>query len=68
MKDADSQPKRRNSRTDSHELKLAGIDYNIGPDAEDRLRRIFAILAQDTRCVLPAPTRFNLPHSYYSET
>ena len=44
MKDADSQPKRRNSRTDSPELRLAGIHHNVGPDAEDRLRRIFAIL------------------------
>ncbi len=44
MKDANSRHKRRNSRSDSQELKLTGIDYNIGPDAEDRLRRIFTIL------------------------
>ena len=44
MKDANNRNKRRNSRADSQELKLAGIDYNIGPDAEDRLRRIFTIL------------------------
>ncbi|MCY4528732.1 MAG: hypothetical protein OXD46_06870 [Chloroflexi bacterium] len=44
MKDANNRNKRRNYRADSHELKLAGIDYNIGPDAEDRLRRIFTIL------------------------
>ena len=55
MNDANSQPNRRNSRTDSQELKLAGIDYNVGPDAEDRLRRIFTILlrhaARDSEAV-----------------
>ena len=44
MKDANSRHKRGNSLSDSQELKLAGIDYNVGPDAEDRLRRIFTIL------------------------
>lgn len=48
MKDANSQHKRRNSRADSEELKLARIDYNVGPDAEDRLRRIFTILLRHT--------------------
>lgn len=44
MKDENSKHKTRKSRADSHELKLAGISYNVGPDAEDRLRRIFTIL------------------------
>ena len=44
MKDANNQNKRRNSRADSQELTVVGIDYNVGPDAEDRLRRIFTIL------------------------
>ena len=43
-KDAKSQPKGRNSRTEPQYLKLVGIDYNIGLAAEDRLRRIFTIL------------------------
>ena len=44
MKDANNQNKRRNSRADSQKLTVVGIDYNVGPDAEDRLRRIFTIL------------------------
>ena len=37
MKDAKSQPKGRNSRSEPQDLKLVGIDYNIGLAAEDRL-------------------------------
>ena len=37
MKDAKSQPKGRNSRSEPQDLKLVGIDYNVGLAAEDRL-------------------------------
>ena len=37
VKDAKSQPKGRNSRTEPQGLKLVGIDFNIGLAAEDRL-------------------------------
>ena len=36
--------RQRRSCQDGPQLKLAGIDCNPAPDAEDRLRRIFTIL------------------------
>jgi len=49
MKDAtgQEQPKRRGRPpNDGPELKVVGIDFNPAPDAEERLRRLFTILAR----------------------
>ena len=49
MKDTtgQEQPKRRDRRAnDAPELKVVGIDFKPAPDAEERLRRLFTILAR----------------------
>ena len=49
MKDTtgQEQPKRRGRKaSDGPELKVVGIDYKPAPDAQDRLRRLFTILAR----------------------
>ena len=49
MKDTtgQEQPKRRGRRaSDEPELKVVGIDFKPAPDAEERLRRLFTILAR----------------------
>ena len=49
MKDTtgQEQPKRRGRRAnDTPELRVVGIDFNPAPDAEERLRRLFTILAR----------------------
>ena len=49
MKDTtgQEQPKRRDRRAnDDPELKVVGIDFKPAPDAEERLRRLFTILAR----------------------
>jgi len=41
------QPKRRGRRAnDGPELRVVGIDFKPAPDAEERLRRLFTILAR----------------------
>ena len=41
------QPKRRGRRAiEDPELKVVGIDFKPAPDAQDRLRRLFTILAR----------------------
>ena len=41
------QPKRRGRRAvEDPELKVVGIDFKPTPDAQDRLRRLFTILAR----------------------
>ena len=44
MKNEKSQDGRRTTQAEAPKLKLEGIGYNIGPDAQDRLRRLFASL------------------------
>lgn len=61
MKDANSRHKRRNSRADSQDLTVVGINYNVGPDAEDRLRRIFTILLRHTARDRQAATEKDAP-------
>ena len=46
MKDDNRQGRRKKPREDAPELKLVGIDFNVGPDAHDRLRRLFTILVR----------------------
>ena len=41
------QPKRKGEKAgDAPELRVVGIDFKPAPDAEDRLRRLFTILAR----------------------
>ena len=41
------QPKRKGKKAgDAPELRIVGIDFKPAPDAEDRLRRLFTILAR----------------------
>ena len=44
MRDAKKRTRHRRSCREGPRLKLARIDCNPAPDAEDRLRRIFTIL------------------------
>ena len=43
MSDTNDGDIKKKARTKAPELKLVGIDYNVGPDAEDRLRRLVSI-------------------------
>ena len=50
------QPKRPGRRSnDSPELRVVGIDFKPAPDAEERLRRLFTILARLVEDDPPAP-------------
>ena len=40
---------------------MVGIDYNVGPHAEDRLRRIFTILLRHTARNRQAATEKDAP-------
>ena len=41
------QPKRKKKKAgNTPELRVVGIDFKPAPDAEDRLRRLFTILAR----------------------
>ena len=41
------QPKRKKKKAgNAPELRVVGIDFKPAPDAEDRLRRLFTILAR----------------------
>ena len=52
----DSRQKRRGSQgDDAPGLKIVGIDFNPGPDAEERLRRLFIILLKLADDELPFP-------------
>ena len=50
------QPKRRGRRaSDAPEMRVVGIDFKPAPDAEDRLRRLFTILARLVEGGPPTP-------------
>ena len=44
--DTNSQKKPKRPAKESPELRVVGIDYNPGPDAQDRLRRLFTLLVK----------------------
>ena len=51
----DNRRKRRGSQGDNApEPKIVGIDFNAGPDAEERLRRLFIILLKLADDELPS--------------
>ena len=45
MKEAREQGKRPNRARSESELRVVGIDFKPAPDAQDRLRRLFTLLA-----------------------
>ena len=46
LKDIKNKDRPKSSGRDSGELRIAGIDCNPGPDAQDRLRRLFTLLIE----------------------
>ena len=56
MEDKSGQKRPKSSRRTGPELRVARVDFNPGPDAEDRLRRLFTLLVKyTTRDKLPVP-------------
>lgn len=52
------QPKKRGRPpSDGPELRVVGVNVNPAPDAQDRLRRLFTILAGVIRDDSPGPER-----------
>ena len=45
-KDTNSQNKPKTPAKESPELRVVSIDFNPGPDAQDRLRRLFSLLVK----------------------
>ena len=46
MKDKNGQNRRAKPRSDASEIGVVRVFSNPGPDAEDRLRRLFALLVR----------------------
>ena len=46
MKDTNSQKKPKRPDRDAPDIGVAEVRYNPGPDAEDRLRRLFSLLVK----------------------
>ena len=46
MEDKQKYRRRGRSAENTPEMKVVGIAFNPGPDAEDRLRRLFTILLE----------------------
>ena len=61
LKEAKSTTRSKNPGGDSPELKVVGIDFNPGPDAEDRLRRLFTILVKLADDDLPTLSKESTP-------
>ena len=55
LKDTKPRTKRRDRQGDAPEMRVVGIDFNPGPDAEERLRRLFIILLKLADDELPLP-------------
>ena len=56
MEARSGQKTRKSPRRTGSELRVARVDFNPGPDAEDRLRRLFTLLVKyATRDKLPVP-------------
>ena len=61
MEDSKIQKRRGRPAKDAPEVRIAGIDFNPGPDAQDRRRRLFAILVKLAGEELPLPGADPLP-------
>ena len=46
MEDSKRHKRRGRSGKDAPEVKIVGIDFNPGPDAQDRRRRLLAVLVK----------------------
>ena len=46
MEETKNQHKPKGTRKDPGELRVVSIDFNPGPDAQDRLRRLFTLLVK----------------------
>ena len=46
MEDRQKYRRKGRSTENTPEMRVVGIDFNPGPDAEDRLRRLFTILLE----------------------
>ena len=46
MEDTKNQHKPKGARKDPGELRVVSIEFNPGPDAQDRLRRLFTLLVK----------------------
>ena len=56
MEETKNQHKPKGTRKDPGELRVVSIDFNPGPDAQDRLRRLFSLLVKlATEDKLPTP-------------
>ena len=55
MEDDKKQKKRGRPAEDAPDMKVVGIDFNPGPNAEERLRRLFTILVKLADDDLPFP-------------
>ena len=56
MEETKTQDKPESSSRGVSESRIVGIEFNPGPDAEDRLRRLFTLLVKyATEDNLPAP-------------
>ena len=60
MKDATRKNRGQRSGDDAQELRVVEISFNPGPDAQDRLRRLFTILLEyAARDGTAAPEQFS---------
>ena len=56
--DTNNQKKPKRPAKESPELRVVSIDYNPGPDAQDRLRRLLTLMVKyATEDKLPPPER-----------
>ena len=46
MEEIKNQHEPKGARKDPGELRVVSIDFNPGPDAQDRLRRLFTLLVK----------------------
>ncbi len=69
MEDAKRQNKRGRPDSDAPDMGVVvvGIDFNPGPDAEERRRRLFTILVKLADDELPIPGTDSSPDGGYEE-
>ena len=61
MEDSKIQKRRGRPGNDAPEVRIVGIDFNPGPDAQDRRRQLLAILVKLAGEELPLPGADPLP-------
>ena len=63
MKDKNSQKKPKRPGRDAPEFRVVEFNYNPGPDAEDRLRRLFSLLVKHAARDRPPSTSSEQAHA-----